>query len=558
MGAIKGKKIDPIVCHLCGFVTKRVTTFEKHLQEEHELDVETEWLKLNPDQSQYCACGCGEKTKWIGWKNGFTRLKKGHNASIYSGLYSKEEAEAISKKRSANLQGKTGWSKGLTKENDERIAQRAKATAAGRKQAIDEGKIKIWSKGLTKENDERIANAAKSLKMGFKEGRITPWAKGLSKKTDERVAKMASSVSLKLKETSLRQRLDEIKRLKHDEIVSRIEIHDTLEVVDGLNDYINDASKVINVRCKTCGGNFTSSLRQLQYGRCWNCNPAGSAAQGQIDKFVRNLIGSENVVANDRSTFGGKLELDIHIPSKKFAIEYNGLYWHSILFRSSDYHANKTTSCKEQDIRLLHIFQDDWEYRRGIVESTIRHRLGLSKRRISARSCQVVKLDKKARKKFFDSSHLDGDVASKIAWGLEYKGEIVYALSLRQPFHKRYKDKLEVARCAAALDTSVAGGMSRLVKVAKQFASSQPGIVGLLTYVDSRLGGTTVSAYSKAGFILDSTTSPRFWWTDFNKRYDRFKYRANKNLGLSEAQVADQAGVVKIWGCRNFVYTLDI
>lgn len=556
MGAVKGKILESIVCHLCDYSTKRITSFEKHLQDVHQINSQTEWLRLDPNRTDRCECGCGEQTAWNGWKNGFSRLKKGHNANIYSGLYSKEEAEQISAKRSQSLKGQQNWSKGLTKELDERVAKRAKKTSVGRKHAFNNGKLSIWSKGLTKETDQRLAFIADNLKEGYETGKYIPWAKGLTKKSDTRIAAMAANVSLKLRETSLRHRLDEIKRLKYDEITSRIEVHDTLEVVDGLENYVNDASRVINVRCKTCGTMFISSLRQLQYGRCWNCTPVGSAAQGEIDKFVRNLVGSENVRSNDRSTFKGKLELDIYVPDKKFAIEYNGLYWHSILFKSNEYHANKTTSCYDQGIKLLHVFQDDWANRRQIVESTIKHRLGLSARSIGARKCKVVVLDPKSRKKFFEETHLDGDVASKIAWGLEYKGEIVYALSLRKPFHKKYNERLEIGRCAAALDTSVPGGLSRLTQVAFKFARAQRGIKGLITYVDTRLGGLS-SGYSKAGFTFISVTQPRFWWTDFNKRYDRFKYKANKNLGLSEAQVADDAGVVKIWGCGNLTYIFD-
>lgn len=502
-----------------------------------------------------CACGCGSQTAWLNWRHGYARLLKGHNARIYD-VYSEEEAKKIAQKRSASLTGRTGWAKGLTKETDERVASRAKATSIGRKAAFDEGRLTCWSKGLTKETDERVAEAADTLKQKYTTGECAPWTRGLTKDTDERVADMAARVSLKLNEKSLREYLDGIKRLQHDEIVGRIEVHDTLEVVGGLDEYVNDASRVIEVKCKTCGTNFTSSLRQLQYGRCWNCTPAGSATQGQIDQFVRSVVGGQNVITNDRKTFAGKLELDIFVPSHGFAIEYNGLYWHSILFKSKIYHANKTQSCVDKNIRLLHVFQDDWMNNRRIVESTIMHRLGKTPTKIGARKCTVVRLPRAERKKFFNENHLDGDVACRIAWGLKYNDQIVCAISLRQPVHKKYAGMLEIARSATKTFVSVPGGLSRLVRVAIGYARENA-MSNIITYVDTRLSGTNRS-YEQAGFKYVSSTSPRFWWTDFTNRYDRFKYRANKSLGLTEAQVAEQAGVVKIWGCSNLVYSLAV
>lgn len=75
---------------------------------------------------------------------------------------------------------------------------------------------------------------------------------------------------------------------------------------------------------------------------------------------------------NDKKVLNGK-ELDIYIPSKNLAIEYNGLYWHSdkATLEKNDIpnketrmyakyrHIEKTKLCKEKNIRLIHIFEDD-------------------------------------------------------------------------------------------------------------------------------------------------------------------------------------------------------
>jgi G:T-mismatch repair DNA endonuclease (very short patch repair protein) len=64
--------------------------------------------------------------------------------------------------------------------------------------------------------------------------------------------------------------------------------------------------------------------------------------------------------SNDKALIGK--ELDIVIPEIKLAIEYNGLYWHSI--NGSKYkfgqHLSKTQSCEKLGYRLLYVWEDEW------------------------------------------------------------------------------------------------------------------------------------------------------------------------------------------------------
>lgn len=46
--------------------------------------------------------------------------------------------------------------------------------------------------------------------------------------------------------------------------------------------------------------------------------------------------------------------------NKKVAIELDGLYWHSNIFKPTDYHINKTNKCLDAEIQLIHIFEDEW------------------------------------------------------------------------------------------------------------------------------------------------------------------------------------------------------
>lgn len=551
MGAIKGKKLEPITCPLCdAFSSKRVTTFEEHLTSEHGTTGQDVWDSLNGGRPS-CACGCGGEVRWNGWTKGYSRVVNGHNGNIYA-VHSEEEAARIAETRAAALRGRSSWAAGLSKESDERIAARAAATSAGRKAAFARGELKVWNSGLTRETDSRVAAAGDALRDAYARHEITPWAAGLSKDTDERIAKMSTKVSLSLQQASIRKRLDDLKRLSHEEVQKRIETSGDLEVIDGLDNYINDASKVIVVRCKMCGDTFQGSLRVLCKGRCFKCAPGGSAAQEEVARFIETL--GVEVRRNDRRTIS--MELDMHIPDKRVAIEYNGLYWHSHINKSPQYHNNKSQLARAGGISLFHVFEDEWREKRSIVESMIKAKLGLTSDSVGARKCELVELSPAERKLFFDAAHLDGDVKAEIAWGLMHDGEIVYGLSLRRPFHKKYVGGLEVARCCPAKNKNVPGGLSRLVSEARRHCAST-GVDKMITYVDTRLGGSGMG-YEISGFKRTGVTVPRWWWTDMEQRYNRFKYKADPVTNRSEAAVAEDAGVVKIWGCENIVYEMCV
>ena len=551
MGAVKGKKLEPVKCPLCEcFSSKRITALEEHLSTVHGKSSQEVWDSLSGGRPT-CACGCGGEVRWNGWGKGYSKVVNGHNGNIYA-VCSPEEAARIAEVRAAALRGRTSWAKGLSKETDERIATRAEATSRGRKAAFERGDIKAWNEGLSKETDERINAAAAALREAYSSGEATPWAKGLSKKTDDRVERMSLKVSLTMQQKSLRDRLDDLKRLSHGEIQRRIEASGDLEVLEGLDSYVNDASKVIVVRCKRCGDSFQGSLRVLGKGRCFKCAPGGSAAQEEVARFMEGL-GLE-VKRNDRKTIA--MELDIFIPAKKVAVEYNGLYWHCHINKSPQYHNNKTQLAKNSRVSLVHVFEDEWREKRAIVESVIRAKLGLIAENVGARKCRIVELSPADRKAFFEANHLDGDVRAEAAWGLTHGDEVVYGLSLRRPFHKKYEGVLEVARCCPAMNKNVPGGLSRLVEEAKRHCV-HVGVGKMITYVDTRLGGSG-RGYELAGFKRGGETVPRWWWTDMERRYNRFKYKADPTTGRSEAEVAEAAGVVKIWGCENVVYEMTL
>ncbi len=550
------KTIEAITCPVCAdFTSKRTTQVERHLAEVHHTTLQQEWDRLHGGPGK-CACGCGQLTTWYGYKKGYSSALLGHagSTSYISAIHGEEKAQQIKTKRLDKIRGIVGWSKGLTKETDDRVAQRAQATAIGRKAAFDAGDITAWSKGLTKETDARLLEQSERQRRQFASGELTPWAKGQTKATDPRVAAMAAKVSLTHSQTKLRQQLDDAKRLQIDDIKRRIEANGRLKVIDSsLSDYVNDNTPNILVECTTCGTQNYSTLRRLSHGRCHLCDPGGSLAQHDVAAWLRSK--GVQIDINRRDLLSG-FELDIFVPAHRVAVEYNGLYWHNITQKSAVYHQNKSDACAQANIKLFHLFEDEWRDRRDVVQSMLLHRLQLTSDKLGARVCSFQPLSVKQRREFFEKNHIDGDTNAHEAHGLiSPVGDIVAAMSLRHPFHKKHTQSLEVARACCALNLSVSGWLGKLTTHSK-LSAQQQGFTKLITYVDTRFG--TTDNWATASWTKTSETPPRFWWTDNENRFNRFKYKANKSAGLTEAQVAAQANVYKIFGCKNIVYELTV
>ena len=76
-----------------------------------------------------------------------------------------------------------------------------------------------------------------------------------------------------------------------------------------------------------------------------------SKAEKRLLDRIKELYDGK-IVENDREVLNG-LELDIYLPEKNLAIEYNGVYHHSNLFLEQYYHINISLICRQKNIRLI-------------------------------------------------------------------------------------------------------------------------------------------------------------------------------------------------------------
>jgi len=515
----------------------------------------TLYMKLNDVEIRpTCQCSpeCDKQIAWLGWKKGFSgsRYARGHNAVIDTCFRTK--AKEFAKKREEGYRsGKYKvWNDGLTKETSEKIVEMAEKTSITLQQGYETGRIVAWQ---ILEPERAIIVGEKiseTKKENFASGKTVTWIKGLTKETDPRVALLSQSV-LKYFETH-----DCWKKLKEEDFYVIANQHnDKFELLSTYDDYVMWQVARLQFRCRTCNQVQEKSL--VMYAGtpiCFNCYPKSSQAQLEIYDYVKSLIQDE-VLLNDRTLISPK-EVDIYVPSHKFAIEYNGLYWHSeACIKDIDYHQKKHVACEEKGVSLLFVFQDEWRDKRKIIETMIAHRLGVFEEKLDARKLRVVK--KKNDVAFFDQNHLDGGVRAKTMFCLvDNTNRVVATMSLRSPIYndKKYSEYFEIARATCLSNVNVRGWLGKLTKACHDFATSE-GKKGLITYVDQRVGSG--KSYEKAGWkMLKFSTGNRFWWTNDWERFDRGKCKADKTRGMTEKEVALERKLHRIYGCTNslFVY----
>ena len=289
---------------------------------------------------------------------------------------------------------------------------------------------------------------------------------------------------------------------------------------------------------------------------CINCVPLldlQSAKEKEINKFIKSIY-TGDIIENDRTILNGK-ELDIYLPEKKLAFEFDGLYWHSELYKDKDYHLNKTEICKENDIQLIHIFEDEWLYKQDIVKSRIRGLLGLNER-IFARKCEIKEVSYKDSEQFLNDNHIQGNCMSSYRYGLYYNNKLVSLMTFGK---SRFANEYELLRFCNKLNINVIGGASKLFK---HFLSDHSEIIEIISFADRRW--SIGNLYEKLGFKYSKTTPPSYFYIIDNIRYNRIDFQKHKLVkegydpNLSEHEIMLSRNIYRIYDCGNLKYVYKI
>ena len=280
-----------------------------------------------------------------------------------------------------------------------------------------------------------------------------------------------------------------------------------------LSDYTSIEAQ-LSWHCVECGHQFESHLKYGKTPRCYKCYPAHiSKGEQEIADFIVDL-GLD--VEQQNRTLIAPHHLDIVVPARKVCVEFNGIYYHSK--HPKNYHLHKTNAVEALGYQLIHIFEDEWRDSREKIQSMLRSKLGVLPK-IHARKCRVVELDFAQETAFFNAHHLQGYTKSKACYGLTFNGYLVAAMSFRRP---RFTKKVAWELLRYAGSATVVGGASRLLAAfEKQYRPES-----LISYADRRW--SCGNLYRSLGFAELASTPPGFYYTDYQRRYNRMRFQKHK------------------------------
>lgn len=189
-----------------------------------------------------------------------------------------------------------------------------------------------------------------------------------------------------------------------------------------------------------------------------------SKPQIELQEYIKSIYNGI-ISVNNRSIIS-PYELDIYIPDKNLAIEYNGTYWHTSNNIDKKAHHNKSKLCEENGIRLIHIFEYEWENdrQRPVLENIIKSALGITKT-VYARKMKIIEKPSSEMREFFDKNNIQGFRGGKTAICLaDEKGEVYMSYIMGKAFFGKGKYEWEVIRGATKLGYTVVGGASKIWK----------------------------------------------------------------------------------------------
>lgn len=313
-------------------------------------------------------------------------------------------------------------------------------------------------------------------------------------------------------------------------------------------------------RCNKCGNVFKSFHRNGIHSKCPKCfRKTEKFEENCLYDFLK-LIFDDSVVHG----IGGRriippFELDFYIPSKKLAFEFDGLYWHSDWNgKDKHYHLTKTEMCDNIGVQLIHIFEDEWNFKQSIVKSRIKNLLGIYDSVTYARKCFVANVPKEDADRFLDENHIQGCCVDRIRLGLYHNGELVSIMTFGKPrFNRKYE--WELLRFCNKIGYHIPGAAGKLLKTfERQYKPSN-----IISYADRRW--SVGKLYHSLGFKLHGMSEPSYFYIKHMQRFSRIKFQKHKlkailenfDEKLTEVENMKNNGYFRIWDCGNMVFVKE-
>lgn len=310
--------------------------------------------------------------------------------------------------------------------------------------------------------------------------------------------------------------------------------------------------------CSVCDHSWVAKVNGRNRGNgCPQCAVGLTTSKGEkeVHQHLLQYMDEKDIITNTRKLIP-PFEIDIYIPEKKVAIEFNGIYWHSEKAGiEKNYHYDKWKQCQEKGIQLITVWEDDWRNKKELIKQMLSHKIGFSQQeKIYARKTVVKNINKKEADNFLDQNHIQGTVDGSTRLGLHTKDtDELIAVIL---FKKRNETEAELVRYATS--KIVIGGFTKLLK---HFEKTNEGLEKIVTFADHTVSDGGL--YENHGFLNDYELKPDYSYVVKNSRVHKFNYRLKRfrndpelkwEEGLSERELAQLNNIYRIYDCGKTRY----
>lgn len=300
-----------------------------------------------------------------------------------------------------------------------------------------------------------------------------------------------------------------------------------------------------DIICKTTYNKFKSLANEMNLSLSINMKERfTSKAESEIIDYIRNL-GIE--CDKNRSVLNGK-ELDIFIPSKNLAIEYNGNKWHTERFgnKNKKYHISKLEECNKKGIDLIQIYDDEYINHKELCISRINSLLGINtnKQILTLNDCVINKIDTNDGHNFVINNSIEGEEAiADIYYGCLYNNNIIAAMSFTQNDASLNEwQLLSFAENSKYICDDIDKSLF-------DYFITNNKVSAVITYTDRRWN-TYIrnNRYKELGFIDIETIPPQYYYYSDNGNI-RIKQNSQNDFGKYEEMRYD-----RIWDCGLLKY----
>lgn len=288
---------------------------------------------------------------------------------------------------------------------------------------------------------------------------------------------------------------------------------------------------------------------------CTICNHIGEAKsikEIELFNWIKSIYDGE-IIQNYRDGY----EIDIYLPDISIGFEFNGLYWHSELFKDKNYHMNKTDYFAAKNIRIIHIWEDDWSEKQEILKSQITNWLGLNSNKLFARKCQIKQVkDTSLIRSFLNENHIQGFVRVSLCLGLYCGNDLVSLMAFDHSEGRKTMSASEwnLSRFCNKLNTNIIGGASRLLTYF--ITNFKP--TRIISFADREW--SVGDLYLKLGFENLYTTKPNYKYLLDKRRVNKQRFKKSRLIkeGFdqldSESEIMMHREIWKIYDCGQIKF----